>query len=128
MDKLLNLFGIGWVKWLAIISVFVAYTVLIYNQGIKSEKINTQKLENKYLKDSVELERLRFDTLADNVKALNDASSNFQKYQGKANTIIKQINTETTKEIEKPIYKECVVSDDFFESINVKIKELNQGK
>lgn len=125
MNKLLNLFGIGWIKWIAIIGAFVAYTLLIYNQGKNSEKIDTLELENKYKQEVIDLTTLQFNLLNENIQILNEASNNFEKSKSKTNTIVREINNHTVQEIEKPVYKDCKVSPEYFEQINQSIKQLN---
>lgn len=130
MDKILSVLGIGWVKYALIGGVIILYSAGVYKFGYTNgsniEKVNTLSLENKYNKKAVDLTNLQFSILTENIKALQQASQQFQEAQSKTNTIIKQINTETVKEIEKPMYKECVVSDEYFKTITKSIQELNR--
>lgn len=125
MSKILSFFGITWVRYALIGVAIGAYTFMIFSLGKTVEHVKTLEVENKYISDEAKSSKLALDKLSFNIGVLNTASENFEKYKGKINTVTKQIHTETVKELEKPVYKECVVSQDYFNFINNKFDELN---
>lgn len=125
MEKLLSFFSISWVKYALIGSVIGLYTYTIFSIGKTIEHTKTLELQNKYTNQELENTKLAFDTLNYNIGILGVASKNFQDYQGKVNVITKEIHTQSVKELERPVYKECTVSKEYFDLINNKIDELN---
>lgn len=126
MDKIASFFGITWVKYALIGVAIGAYTFMVYDLGKTVEHTKTLELENKYTNQELDNTKLAFDILTHNVGVLNQASTNFQEYKGKVNTIVKEIHTQSVKELERPVYKECTVSKEYFDLINTKIDELNR--
>ena len=125
MDKILSFFSISWVKYALIGVAIGTYTYIVYGMGKTVEHTKTLELQNKYTNQELENTKLAFDTLNYNIGILGDAAKNFQDYKGKVNVITKEIHTQSVKELERPVYKECTVSKEYFDLINNKIDELN---
>lgn len=123
---MINFFGLGWVRVIIGAVAIVVYSWFIYNQGWNAEHLNHLKTINKYTSETVEAERRSKELLQQNINTFAEASKKYQVEVKQINTLAKEIHTETVKEIDRPIYKECVVSDAYFESIQQKIKELNK--
>lgn len=115
-------------KQIAIGLLVIAYTIFIWNLGKNSEKIEHLKTQQNYAKEVIKLQDEKFVQIDQTLRIYNEASRRYQEDLAEAKPIIKEIRTQTLKEVKVPVYSECLMSQEYFESFNKNIENLNKGK
>lgn len=114
-----------WIKLGLAVAVFVAWSWFIYGVGVNSERVDHLKTKNEYALKEIENKQAELNEVVRIVDEFNKGLERFNQKETKVKSVAKEIHTETVREIEKPIYKQCVISTEYFEFLNKKIDELN---
>lgn len=107
-----------------IIAFFVVLAI-ITGTYFKGYRDAAAKAELKYNAEVLKIKNDQIDKMTALVNKYNTASESFETYLANQKTITKVIHEKTIKEIEKPVYNMCVVTDDGVRIINETTKQLN---
>jgi len=109
----------AWVKYLVLAAIVAAYSFFWYNQGYKNR-------DRQALQEQVKAQQLAEKKRQETQKRLDDVSNRLQKALENVRVETHYIDRVITKEIEKPVYKNCVVPDTGSAVLNDNAERLNR--
>lgn len=115
-----------WYQWVAGTIFWVIYTWVVYHMGINSETINHQKTIMAYKDEVVRLKDKQMGEVMETIDVFNKASFALHSDILNLKPKTREIRTSYLKEIEKPIYDQCVISTEYFTYLNNTIDVMNK--
>lgn len=123
IEKLVPYYGL--IKYLGIILFFTLILVSVYNKGYSSAET---KMNNKYNEQII---KAKDEQLKEYIKLSNDyhaVSTEYQDFLKNNKATIEIIHDTKIKEIEKPIYSECVIPVSGVQNLNESTRRLNKDR
>lgn len=114
-----------WYQWLFGTIFYVIYTWVVYHMGINSETINHQKTIMAYKNEIIQLKDKQLRETMETIDIFNRASNTLHLDILNLKPQIREIRTSYLKEIERPIYDQCVISMEYFNYLNTSIDTMN---
>jgi len=104
-------FAVEHIKTIVIAALLVWFSFLIYIVGSSRGAEEVQKrFDNYVIQQSHELENLRY--------KYNRLSGDYEKARAARQSATRTITKEVIREVEKPVYRECVIPDDGVRLLN----------
>jgi DNA-directed RNA polymerase subunit F len=116
-----------WYQWLFGTVVWGITMWVMYSAGHNSEYINHQKTILAYKDEIIKLKGEQTQRMLDTINGFNDSADKLNQKLLAIRPQIREIRTQTWKEISRPVYEECKMSTDYFLDLNAQIKALNNN-